>query len=906
MHTSDLKARLVRLFILVLCAACPLLTPVSHPSYAVQIFDGEDPNKMPVIRADAANRFMFDHHELIRFAIPESSLPETSLIINQPSSFYMVNKTFIRAGAAALLLFSAIIILLVIAIMGRKKAERSLSESESTLTTQFHFLQNLIDTIPSAVFYKDTHGVYQGCNKAFEEYSGLPKERIVGKTVFEVHPKEIADTYYRMDQELFAHPGQQVYEGSIQRTDGRKRNIMLCKATYTDPDGRLAGLLGVMVDISERKSAEEGLIRANKQLEDIIEFLPDATFIIDKEKRIMAWNRAMEEMTGASKRDMIGKDHLQSTVFFYGEPRPYLMDLVDKDDSELVLRYDSVKRIGNVLYAEAFTPALYGNKGAFVFAAASPLRDREGNVIGAIESIRDITERKRAEEALKKSEEKYRNIFENAVEGIFQSTPEGRYRSANPALARMHGFDSPEELITTVTDIARQIYVNPQERLRLNKMLEGQAFVENYETEQYRKDGGKIWTSSTIRAVRSPEEQVLYYEGTVQDITERKSLEAQLLQAQKMEAIGTLAGGVAHDFNNILMALMGYANLLQMKMAEDDPLGAYVDQILASTAKAANLTHSLLAFGRKQMMELRPYSVNTILRDVEGLLRRLLPEDIQLTMVLGDDVTITADMTQIDQVLMNLATNARDAMPQGGELRIESTQIEIDEEFLRIHGYGKPGPYALLSVRDTGTGIDAKTQEKIFEPFYTTKEVGKGTGLGLSIIYGIVKQHEGYVTVSSEPNAGTTFRLYLPVAKEKSRARKKPPRDLEGGRETILFAEDNPDIRTIAHEILETAGYTVIEATDGEDAIEKFMEHKDAIDLLVLDVVMPRKNGKEAYEAIRAVKKEVKVLFVSGYAGDVVLDKGISDKDFHYVSKPLAPHALLQKIREALGRRQFG
>ena len=515
-----------------------------------------------------------------------------------------------------------------------------------------------------------------------------------------------------------------------------------------------------------------------------------------------------------------------------------------------------------------------------------------------------------AEEALRQSEEKYRNIFENAVEGIYQCTPEGRFLSANPAFARIYGYKSPQEVLETLTDGQHRHYVSQQDLKTFREILQRDGFIENYETLHYRKDGTTIWVSSSARVVRGPEGKLLCYEGTVEDITGRKGaehekarLQSQLLQAQKMEAIGTLAGGIAHDFNNILMVLMGYGNLLQMKMDGNDPLRIYVDQILASTGKAANLTQSLLTFGRKQVIELRPHKVSTLLRDVEKLLGRLLPEDIGFKASLGADATIMADMTQIAQVLMNLATNARDAMPRGGDLRIETARVEIDGEFKRIHGFGEPGKYALISVADTGTGIDEKTKERIFEPFFTTKEVGKGTGLGLSIVYGIVKQHGGYITVESEQGRGTVFRIYLPEVKaEAAPETKEVAPDLKGGTETILLAEDNPDIRRMTSHTLAMSGYTVIEAADGRDAVEKFRKYQDKIKLIILDVVMPEKNGKEAYEETRTMRRDVKALFMSGYTSDVVLDKGVFAKGLDFIAKPIAPNDLLHKVRNILDR----
>jgi PAS domain S-box-containing protein len=511
---------------------------------------------------------------------------------------------------------------------------------------------------------------------------------------------------------------------------------------------------------------------------------------------------------------------------------------------------------------------------------------------------------KKAEKRIYASEQKYRNIFENAIVGIYQCTPDARRLiSVNPALARIHRYDSPKEMIRDVDNIGKKLWVSKEDGVRFRNLLQKEGVVRTFEVEQYRKDGTTYWASITGNVVRDQEGKVLYYEGMIEDVTERKNLEAQLLQSQKMEAIGTLAAGVAHDFNNILMALMGYGNLLQMKLKADDPLRVNVDHILGCTAKAADLTQSLLAFSRKQVMELKPHRVNTIIRNMQKLLRQLLTEDTELKTVLaGKDTVIMADITQIDQVLLNLATNARDAMPKGGTLTVETKCVHLDRDFIKTQGYGKPGEYALISVSDTGAGIDKSIRENIFEPFFTTKEVGKGTGLGLSIVYGITKQHNGYIVIESEPGKGTTFHIYLPAIKADARPAKNAAWHLQGGTETILLAEDNPDVRMIAGSILSGAGYTVIEAEDGQDAVEKFGEHLDRIDSLLLDVVMPRKNGKEAYEEIRRMKPEMKALFMSGYTRDVVLDKGIHEETLDYVSKPLSPQLLLQKVREVLDR----
>lgn len=386
--------------------------------------------------------------------------------------------------------------------------------------------------------------------------------------------------------------------------------------------------------------------------------------------------------------------------------------------------------------------------------------------------------------------------------------------------------------------------------------------------------------------------------------TEKERLEEQLRHAQKMEAVGTLAGGIAHDFNNILTAIIGYGGLLQMQIDKDEPSWHYVKQILGSAEKAANLTRHLLAFSRKHLIELKPVNLNESIKSVERLLKRLIREDIEIKVNLArENLIVMADSGLIEQALMNLATNARDAMPGGGVLTIATESVELDREFFKASNYERPGRYALLSVMDTGMGMDEKTRERIFDPFFTTKEVGMGTGLGLSMVYGIIKQHEGYIDVSSKPGKGTTFSIYLRLIDSKIEEKRSktlgPP---EGGTETVLIAEDEESVRMLAKEILERYGYNVLEATDGEDAVRKFMKNKEKIQIILLDVVMPKKNGKEVYEEIVRVRPGIKALFISGYTSDIIHKQGIIDEGISFISKPISPEVLLGKVREVLDK----
>ncbi len=399
--------------------------------------------------------------------------------------------------------------------------------------------------------------------------------------------------------------------------------------------------------------------------------------------------------------------------------------------------------------------------------------------------------------------------------------------------------------------------------------------------------------------------------GTTSDVTNRKlaeeekqHLESQLHHSQKMEAIGQLAGGVAHEFNNIMTAIIGYGHLLVMKTEEESQLRHFASQILSSAERAAGLTKSLLTFSRKQVANLHHVNVNETIEKISKLLARLIREDVEFrTELCSGSLNILADDGQVEQVLMNLVTNARDALPHGGGVTIRTGTAFLDSEFVGGFGYGSPGSYASISVQDTGLGMDDSTVEKNFEPFFTTKEPGKGTGLGLAIVYGIIKQLNGYITVNSIPGKGSDFTVYFPLIGtegEKSECVSLPL--LKTGNETILIAEDDDDLRRLDRELLEECGYAVIEAANGREALEHFLKHRNEIDMVIFDVIMPRMNGREVFEEISRVQPDIKVLFMSGYAGDILDAKCGIDKDFDFLPKPFPPGELLTRIREILDR----
>jgi PAS domain S-box-containing protein len=525
--------------------------------------------------------------------------------------------------------------------------------------------------------------------------------------------------------------------------------------------------------------------------------------------------------------------------------------------------------------------------------------------LSSTELLRANSEMRAIIQALRESEEKYRTLVENVSIGVYRNTtgPHGHFIQANRAMVKIFGYDSIDEFMKVqVSDL----YQDPEERKLFVEEISRNGFVKDRELPLRKKDGTPIWVSVTANVECDDEGNIRWIDGVLEDITLKRRLEEQLRQSQKMEAIGTLAGGIAHDFNNILTAMIGYAGLLKTGVGQNDLLREYVNELMISCERASLLTQSLLAFSRKQVMSPKAVDLNRVIKKVEALLIRVIGEDVELKTILAHgNLIVMADAGQIEQVLMNLAANARSAMPDGGTLGIGTEALQLGDEFTKAHGYGTPGLYALVSVTDTGHGMDEKTKERIFEPFFTTREVGKGTGLGLAMVYGIIKQHEGYITAHSEQGKGTTFKIYLPLIQAESDVTEPliPATATSGlptGSETILLAEDDSEVRKITRNILEGSGYRVIEAVDGEDAVNKFLLEKDDIQLLVFDVIMPKKSGKEAYEEVKKIAPGVKALFTSGYTADTIHRKGVLEEGINFIPKPVAPDVLLKKMREVL------
>ena len=698
---------------------------------------------------------------------------------------------------------------------------------------------------------------------------------------------------------------------------------------FTDDELSLMKAVADQVAIAmERKRSEEKLLQANEILEkrveertcELAEMVSALKNEIMQRERTEAALRTSEEryaLAICGANDGIWDIDIE-TGRAYFSPRWKSM-LGYKDDEFANNYYEWEKRIQpddrhraidtRKAYLDGFIPTyemeyrLQHKDGSYrwMHVRGACFRDSTGKPYRFAGSHSDITDRKRIEDALRESEKKYRTLFEESKDIVFIVDVHGKIIDINPTGTELLGYTRTEIL---APDFINRLRISPKTRAQFRKSLEKHAFVKDSEIELSRKDGEKLVFHVSASLRQDDMGRISGYRGIAHDLTERKRLEQQLLLAQKLESIGILAGGVAHDFNNLLTAISGYGQVIRDIIPSDNELlQESIGQVLRAAGRAAELTKNLLAFSRKQFMNPKPVQVDTIIHNTFDLIKKILGENVELSTCFSDkSLLVRADTGQMEQVLMNLATNARDAMPSGGHMHITTREVIIQEGFETKYGLTAPGIYALISVSDTGMGIDDKSQERVFEPFYTTKEIGKGTGLGLSIIYGIVKQHNGSAHIKSELGKGTTISIYLPTIEEVHICREKrhnAKHSVEGA-ETILVTEDDEIVKTFLVKILERVGYNVITAKDGEDGVSRFKEHADDISLVLTDVVMPKKNGKEIIEEIKKIKPEMKVIFISGYTKDIIHQKGIIEKDTAFITKPFQKADLLQRVREVL------
>ena len=574
---------------------------------------------------------------------------------------------------------------------------------------------------------------------------------------------------------------------------------------------------------------------------------------------------------------------------------------IHPDDRERVKKAAADARISGV--GATLEYRIRHKNGAWLVleSTSSVIRNDKGEPEKLIIVNRDVTARKSAEEALRRSESGFRSVVEDAPYGIYRARADGRFLQVNPALQRMLGYEQMEELLAR--DLPSEIFRHAGEYQRLIELLTRTEEIKDVEMEWKRKDGTWITVRCSGRRVDDANNVPAYFEVFAEDVTEKRVLEKQLRMAQKMEAIGRLSGGIAHDFNNHLGVIIGYSRVLKRELGASSPLSEHALEIEKAGERAASLTKQLLAFSRQQVLTPAIVNLNTLSSDMAKMLPQLLGEDIEVSMVLAPELgNVKADQSQVEQVIMNLAVNARDAMPAGGKLKIETANVEMDEAFTRNHPGSKAGSYVLLAVTDTGTGMDAATLTHIFEPFFTTKERGKGTGLGLATVYGIVKQSNGYTGVESAVGKGTSFKIYLPRHAGQPLAEEQQPYSAEKvrGSETILLVEDSEPLRKLAKTYLDSAGFRVFQASSGEDALEVSTRIGCALDLLLTDVVMPGMNGRVLAEYLLAGQPGMKVLYMSGYTDSFIAGHGVLDPHTHLLHKPFTEEVLLRTVREVL------
>jgi len=757
--------------------------------------------------------------------------------------------------------------------------ERSAAE----LQRKQQVLQSILDDMPAVVFVQDLEGRFTLVNTAWERFTGLLRDQATGRTVHDIFPPDVADGLRIGDRAMLDAGVPTEAELVLPGADGQ-RTYITSRFPLRNEEGRIEGLVGLAVDITRRKRAEDSLQRANAFAESVIQTANVIFVHLDADGLVLKINAAAEQITGYKSAEVQGASWFELLV-----PRdryPYVWE-----------EFERHMREGT---AGSFENAILTKQGDERQIMWKNTILREGDrLVGVLAFGMDVTERRRAEE----QQARLSRVVEQATESIVITDPQGTVIYVNPAFENISGYTRAE----VIGQNPRILKSGHQDATFYRRMWENLARGEVWKGRlvNRRKDGTLFQEDATIGPVRDASGRLVNYVAVKRDVTTEMRLERQLIQAQKMEAIGRLAGGVAHDFNNLLGVIVGYGEITRRKLRDDDSLTGKVDQILKAAERAAGLTRQLLAFSRQQVLQPKIVDLNVVVSDVEKMLRRLIGEDIELTSALDPALgSVKADLGQIEQVLMNLAVNARDSMPDGGHLTIETRNVELGADEVARRPPTRAGPYVMLAVTDTGMGMDAETQSHLFEPFFTTKEVGKGTGLGLSTVYGIVKQSDGYIWCYSEVGVGTTFKIYLPRVDEQASLPRKPSAvRLVHGSETVLLIEDDSALRALVCEILESAGYTVLVADSGAKALQIAEEYSGAIQLIVTDVIMPGLSGRHAAEKIKSARSEVEILFISGYTSEAIAKHGVLEAEAKFLSKPFTTEALLRKVRDVLDGR---
>ncbi len=748
----------------------------------------------------------------------------------------------------------------------REASEKKLRECEADL-------RSVTDNIQDVFYRSDTEGRLIMASKSWLVISGYD-------TLDECLGYNIAEKFYYYPGkrtellELLRKNGSVTsYEVVLKRKDGSPIYAETSSHIYYDRNGSPAGVEGVFRDMTERRQAEQDRRSSEEILKAIVNASPVPQFVINREHRIIHWNRALEEYSGLSAGDMINTDsHWRA---FYGSRRPCLCDLIVDGKTSEIPKWYKRKFNPSALIREAceavdFFPEIMGGK--WLYFTAALIRDEHGEISGAVETLIDITESKIYEQGLKENEERFRTIFDSSPMGIIQTTLDGHIISANKFFCDMMGYTVSEVTGLTIGDISFEGAEkdHPMVRKLYNSPYNYYSFEKKYRS----KDGGCVWAHVSIAYIHDPEGRKISAIGIFENITDRKKaddeikrMENQIIQSQKTEALGILAGGIAHDFNNILAAIIGYTELARINIKNSEKVISELDEVLKSSVRAKNLVNQILAFSRKTKIDYSPVELTIVIKDSLKMLRSVIPSDIEIRQELEENIIIMSEPTQVHQIIMNLSINAAQAMEErGGLLTITLAEKNISSgqaAELEI----KPGFYAMISVSDTGSGMTPEIRDRIFLPYFTTKDTGRGTGLGLSVLQGIIKKHEGTVICRSAPGEGSTFDVYLPEIKTVSDIRENhEDENLSTGSGTVLFVDDEPSLAVLGSEMLKTLGYDVRWETSSNRALEEFIKNSAVYDLVITDMTMPVMTGDRLAEKIRSLRPDIPIIIYTGYS----------------------------------------
>ena len=779
--------------------------------------------------------------------------------------------------------WSVVIVLVSFAAAGGRLfvVQNQLLISSQEVQKNLALLRGITEGTTDAVFVKDLQGRYLMINTAGARFLGKEVKDVIGHDDAELFAPEVGRVIMERDRDVMNSSGPQTYE-EFGTAAGVTRLYLATKGPFRDPAGKVIGLLGICRDITERRRHEEEIRQSQQKLQMHLENTPLAVVEWDLDFRVAAWNPAAERIFGYTRDEAIGQ---HGYFIVPPEIRPAVdgvwRELLAKKGGKRGNANDNITKTGQLISCEWYN---------------TPLVDDAGRVLGVASLVQDVTERERAEA-------RFRGLLESAPDSMVVVDGDGKIVLVNAQTEKLFGYRRDELLNRPIEMLMPERFrgKHPLHRADFSRSPQVREMGKRLELEGLRKDGTEFPIEVSLSPLQT-DQGVLISSG-IRDVTERIALEERLRQSQKMEAVGRLAGGIAHDFNNLLTVILGYSQILADGLPKGDRLADSTAQIKSAADRAAGITRQLLAFSRKQVLSPRVTNLNDIVLNLDSLLRRLIGEDIEVLTVPANDLgTVKADPGQIEQVIMNLALNSRDAMPHGGKLTLETSNAMLDDTYAREHSPVEPGRYVMLAVSDTGLGMTPETMSRIFEPFYTTKEVGKGTGLGLSMVYGIVKQSGGYVWVYSEPNQGTTFKIYLPRVDqpaEESGAEKRTMNVMRGT-ETILLVEDDPQLRQLSSSVLAHCGYHVLTAGSPEEGLKICQANHRDIRLLVTDVVMPRMNGRQLAERVVQLCPKIRVLYISGYTDNAIVHYGVLDPGLWFLPKPFTLSALVAKVREVL------